>query len=236
MVLVIVHDVATVWRTAVTHTFEALRPLVGATIAAAVVPRWHGSPSLDTALEAQLHTHCGEVLLHGYTHRAVYPWHPLALLTGQANELSGQTAAAAAARVQAGKAQLAQWTALPVRGFVPPAWQAGALTTPVFAACGIQYVLHWSHLATAGGQRVPLHSYSWDSGRIAALGILGEWAAAVRGLLTRRGVPCIVLHPADVARGYLTRSLALLRVLLAHGHQPILPQQLATHRSYAHTA
>lgn len=234
MVLVIVHDVATVWRAASTRIFAALRPLVGATCAAAVVPRWHGSPSLDTALATHLRAHCGEVLLHGYTHRAVYPWHPLALLTGQANELSGQTAAVAAARVRAGKAQLARWVAQPVRGFVPPAWQAGALTSTVLAACGIEYALYWSHLATTDGRRVALHSYSWDSGRIAALGILGEWAAAVRGMLTRRGVPCIVLHPADVARGYLPRSLALLRVLLAHGHQPTLPQHLTMHRAYAH--
>lgn len=227
MFLVVVHDVTTGFRSPVTHMLQALDPLVGTNVAAAVVPRWHGQSGVDANLSALIETRCGEVLLHGCTHRTACWWHPLALLTNRANEFSRLPLPIALIRIRVGRALLQRWFDAPITGFVPPAWQMGPLTPAALAQCGLHYGLCWSSRVMGTGQRQPLATWSWDAGRVAVAGLLGEWAGAARVWLTRSAIPCVVLHPADVARGYLARALALVRWLLASGRKPVLPGQLA---------
>lgn len=226
MFLVVVHDVTTEFFAPVAQMLHALRPLVGRAVAAAVVPHWHGQPGINAELAALVREHCGEVLLHGCTHQTACWWHPLAVLTGQANEFSRLALPAALARLQIGRALLRRWFAAPVAGFVPPAWQSGPLNLPALARCGLHYGLYFSCCAATSGARWPLATWSWDTGRLAWPGLVGEWLGTARALLLPRAVPCVVLHPADVARGYLERALERVRMLLAAGRRPLLPMQL----------
>jgi hypothetical protein len=111
---------------------------------------------------------------------------------------------------------------MPIRGFVAPAWQPGPVTPALLNSCGLDYALGFWSLDCAG-TRLPLAVWSWDCGNIAALGLAGEALGWLRRALRPDAVPCVVLHPRDVTRGYLARALNLIRRLQTAGLRPVLP-------------
>ncbi len=227
---VVVHDVTPQLIEPLTTILDQLAPLVQRAVAAAVVPCWHGQPWDGAAcpVAGLIKARCGEVLLHGYTHRRTHYRGAVSLLTGGADEFAGLPAAVAAERLRRGQAALRDLFGAPTAGFVPPAWMPGPVTPGLLAACGLQYSVGFSGIVSAVGARLPLATWSWDLGRCAWAGYLGE-AAGVLAFATRRGaIPCIVLHPADVARGYLPHGLHLVRALLAAGRRPATFQEIVS--------
>lgn len=226
--MVVVHDVAPPFLSTLCHIMRQLHPLVGGAVAGAVVPSWHGTQIVESSLTVD-HARgaYGELLLHGYTHHAARACGPIALLTAGANEFSALPRPEAASRIHQGQAALASCFGSPARGFVPPAWQPGSLTSALLAEAGISYQLGLRELRTAAGSTQPLAVWSWDCGRVAALGLAGECLGALQRAIWRGATPCVVLHPADLARGFLRRALDLVRQLLAEGLRPALPCNLA---------
>lgn len=223
--LVIVHDVAPPFLAPLRTIGRELARLVGRAVAGAVVPHWHGAqPSAQcAALVEYARATFGEVLLHGYSHRSARPRGPVALLTDGADELSALAPGAAVARLRAGRARLSGAFGTPISGLVAPAWQPGPVTPALLAACGLDYLLGFWRLAAAGAPDRPLAVWSWDCGRVAALGLAGEALGAARRALRPAAIPCVVLHPRDVARGYLARALRLIEGLREAGWRPALP-------------
>lgn len=227
--LVIVHDVAPPFVESLRTITRALDPLVGRQVAGAVVPCWHGWAHIDAdaTFRAYIQATFGEVLLHGFTHRAPTPRGAVAALTDGADEFGGLTAAAAGDRLRCGYTVLNAHIGLPIRGFVPPAWRPGPVTPALLMACGLEYALGlWRFRDTRQGG-LPLAVSSWDCGRIAALGLAGEALGILRRAITPAALPCIVLHPCDVARGYLPRALRQIQRLRAAGYRAALPAELA---------
>ncbi len=233
--IVVIHDVADPFTSSVMTILKSLAPLVQRTVAVAVVPCWHGRTSLryESAFHTYLREQCGEILLHGYTHQCRYLAHPLAMLTGNANEFSGLSRIDAYMRLKMGKMMLARWFDPPIHGFVPPAWQYGRLDRDLLGASGLSYGLRFFHLEPVYGPHLPLATWSWDTGRIAALGLLGELVGQVGQILHPDRLPCIVLHPADIQRGFLTRGLRLVQNLLNAGYCPVLPGDVRKHTASA---
>ena len=60
---------------------------------------------------------------------------------------------------------------------------------------------------------IALATYSWDCGRFGCIGHLGNTIGRALSLFPRR-LPCVVIHPADVARGFLEQALSLIDSLM----------------------
>lgn len=230
--LIVVHDVAPPFRRALETVARTLAAPAGGCLSAAVVPCWHGRLSLaaDREFAGFVRGAFGEVLLHGYTHLTRRRVDPLAWLTGSANEFSGLTREESARRLAAGQALMAEHYGTPAQGFVPPAWQRGPIDRHQLAGCGLAYYAGFSRVEPVMGPALPLATWSWDHGVIAALGTLGEGVGRAAGALLRDAVPCVVVHPADVTRGYLPLALRCVRELLAAGRRPALFAELLAGR------
>jgi hypothetical protein len=220
--LVVVHDVTPLLVRPLTTILETFAPLVARRITAAVVPCWHNQPGAcaKTHFAAFLIHHFQEVILHGYTHQRERGAGLVSALTAGADEFAGLTAAAAVARVRRGQEALCALTGVPAAGFVAPAWQRGRLSPDLLAACGIDWYVGMMAIVSTGGTQVRLATWSWDTGRFAHLGALGEAFGVLTYALRRRAVPCVVLHPADVSRGSVVLGQYLVRTFLAQGRRP----------------
>ena len=226
---VVIHDVAIPFLNLVEGMFDVLQRLVGDKITVAVVPCWHGhlgKNNVTSMLVQLVETYCRDVFLHGFTHLSEQRYHPLSWLTGRANEFSGLDYIMAADRLVRGQQWMDTWFGGPARGFVPPAWQFGPLTPHILQAHGFHYWMGYSRLMVAQTW-YPLATWSWDAGRIAALGLVGEVVGNVQYHLTQHRLPCIVLHPNDVARGYFVRGVRLIERFLQLGYQPMLVRDIA---------
>jgi hypothetical protein len=209
---------------------DALAPRVGGKVSAAVVPCWHGVPlgrgDSDAGLLRLIEHAFGEILQHGYTHRQDrFGW--LALASGRSNELSGLTAAETRARLRDGRGLLARLLPSPVAGFVPPAWQAGRATMAELSGCGFEYLVTFDAIRFVRKAPIPLATWSWDWGVVASLGRAGEWFGDSRSAWRPDALPCVVVHPIDVDRGYLSRCLRVIDRLRRRGRDPVLVSELA---------
>ncbi len=221
---VVVHDVAPPFLGEISTILGAIRPLVGRRASAAVVPRWHGQPlegEAQGALKRLVDDGFDEVLLHGWEHRQRRPSGIVSALTLMSNEFGGLPFTSALARVMDGCERLAELFGAWPTGFVPPAWDRGPATSRLLSACGLDVYVGMTALERAGAPSVPLSTWSWDSGAIAQLGYLGDLAGRVMFALRPRSVPCVVFHPADVARGFVGRGVRLIEALLADGRRPL---------------
>jgi len=232
-ILIVVHDVAPPFRRALETIALTLAPLAGGCLTAAVVPCWHERmPSAgDREFCGFVRATFGEVLLHGYTHLTGRRADPLAWLTGSANEFSGLSREESARRLAAGQALMAEHYGAPAQGFVPPAWQRGPIDRHLLLGCGLAYCAGFSRVEPVRGLALPLATWSWDQGVIAPLGALGEYAGRAASALLRGAVACVVVHPADVARGYLPLAVRRVHALLAAGRRPALFADLLAGRS-----
>jgi hypothetical protein len=223
--LVVVHDVAPPFFDALRTITRELCSVIDGAIAGAVVPHWHGAARLrrPSRFVDYVRSSFDEVLLHGYTHYAPRSSSIVGLLTAGADEFGALTPVEAASRLRRGHALLVERLGLPVRGFVAPAWQPGPVSSSLLRDCGLDYRLGFWGLWPSYGVALPLAVWSWDCGRIAAAGLAGEALGHVRLSLRPDVTPCVVLHPRDVARGYLARALRLIERFLGSGWRPVLP-------------
>jgi hypothetical protein len=228
---VIVHDVAPIFYRQLVTISHALAIRVGDKVSAAVVPCWHGVPlgggEADAELLGLVRRAFGEILQHGYTHRQDR-FGVLSVLSGRSNELSGLPATTTRTRLESGRALLRRLLPGPIAGFVPPAWQTGCATTDELARCRFEYLLTFDAIRFVGMPPIPLVTWSWDWGIIAPLGRLGEWLGDWNSTLRPDALPCVVVHPIDVDRGYLPRCIRVIDGLGQRGRTPVLFSELVS--------
>lgn len=215
-----IHDVAPPFAAEVHRLMRVLAPLVGTKLSVALVPAWHGNPTVDRELLQLVQGQAAEWLSHGYTHNCAFSWHPLAVVTQRANEFSWLPRAVAEARLRAGQHWFTRYFGQPARGFVAPAWQRGAINAAMLARVGMQYIAGFAAAEHLDGRRVRLATWSWDLGRLwrfhAAAELLGQ-IVALRGA----ALPCFVFHPRDLHSGAFVWGIRRIAALLANGWQPM---------------
>ncbi len=218
---VVVHDVAPAFLPQLAKIAEALAPRVGRKVAGAVVPCWHGCPidCAETGFERFVAETCGEVLQHGYTHRQERPG-LLSLLTGCSDELAGLPREDVRRRLGLGRELLRQVLDVAPAGFVPPAWQVGRATVEELRGCGFRYLATFGAIRGANGPAIPLSTWSWDWGVLGLLGRVGQRFGDALWWLRPQTLPCVVVHPVDVDRGYLPRVLEVIDRLLGMRRTP----------------
>lgn len=228
---VIVHDVCPRFGEEVRQIADALDFMPAGCVSAAVVPDWHGKgdkwePGFVKAVKGTF----GELLLHGYVH--LNTDRRLKNVFFREWELAGAGPEAIRNILREGKSRMGEVLQTTPTGFVPPAWTGGSRLTPEFMAeAGIYYCLDYFSLRrynqSAGmPAETGLSTWSWDWGRFPGAGYAGHLAG---NLLSLRGrdVAQVVLHPADVKRGYMRIAVQKIRQLLDKGYLPVLPHQLA---------
>jgi predicted deacetylase len=218
---VVVHDVAPVFLPQLATIAEALAARVGRAVAGAVVPCWHGRPIDGSGGEFERFVAgtFGEVLQHGYTHRQDRPG-VLSLLTGCSDELVGLPRQEVRRRLGLGREVLRRALGVAPAGFVAPAWQVGRMTTRELSGCGFRYLATFGAIRAASGATISLSTWCWDWGVLGFLGRVGQSFGDVSWWMQLTALPCVVVHPADVDRGYLPRVLEVVDRLLALGRTP----------------
>jgi Uncharacterized protein conserved in bacteria (DUF2334) len=224
---VVVHDVSPAFLPQLATIAAALTPRVGRQMAAAVVPCWHGRPieGQGGGFSRFVTGAFGEVLQHGYTHRQDRPG-VLSLFTGRSDELVGLPRDEVRRRLGLGRELLGHALGVAPAGFVPPAWQVGRATAEELGRCGFRYLATFGAIRAASGPKIPLATWSWDWGVLGPLGPVGQRFGDVYWRLRPATLPCVVVHPADVERGYLPRVLQVVDRLLRQGRTPGLVSEL----------
>lgn len=226
--MVCVHDVHPGTLAEILPIFETLRPLVGVAVSAAIVAKPEGRPwptgEPTVTLRKTLHKFASEVLLHGLTHQRKWSLDPLSWLIGRCDELAGLSRTQTLDRAREGLATLQIVLGRGIRGTVPPGWRSGYLGE-LLAEVGLSFLVGMTALVTASGERRALATWSWDAGPVAPAGWLLEWAGSA--MAHGAGTPVVVLHPADVRRGFLPRAIRRIRRLLDEGHIPVTFEHLA---------
>lgn len=226
--LVVIHDVTPYFANEIERILNALGPLVGTRLTAAVVPCWHGRASVvaDHPFWKTINESFQEVLLHGHRHRNDKSATCLSLLTGRADEFSRLTEIECETRIAAGLEQMEGLLQNRPVGFLPPAWQRGQATPEVLLRHGLRFVLGMHGLEFVGHGSIPLTTWSWDCGRIGWLGHVAETYGSLRSRWRPSALPTIAIHPADVSRGFLPRAVLICQRLLGEGRRPVLAVDL----------
>ncbi|MEZ6133385.1 MAG: hypothetical protein R3C53_00610 [Pirellulaceae bacterium] len=222
--MIVIHDVAEPFLDQIECVLRLIRPLVGTAFACAVVPNWHGREHSQHERLVNAIADCREILLHGLTHRRDHPGGVVSALTHRSDEFGGLEIAAIQARIDLAKCRIQERFRRTTTGLVPPAWQL-----PVRASQlqGVDFVMRFGRLESCASPSLnrPLSTYSYDWGRCG-------WAAWASGFLARvaryihwQAVPCVVIHPIDVTRGWLPHINRNIENLLASGFEPITPTQ-----------
>lgn len=217
--VVTLHDVSPATAAAVRRQLDVLRPLLGAAIAAAVIPAaagpgWEACPDLLAAL-APL-----ERLLHGWRHRRDAGGDPLSALCGRVDEFAGLPRPEAARRLQDGQRALSDLFGRPATGFLPPAWRPGAVDDDLLAAAGLDFRVGFFRARHRNGTAAALATETWDFGPAAACGHAGTPLGRLLRLRPA-AVPVLALHPCDERRGFLPRALRAVARLLDAGYAPV---------------
>ena len=224
--LIAIHDFSPVFLRELNEIVERLYPLVGRQVSAAVVPCWHGSSQGNSSDEYRsLLNVVAERLLHGWTHQSRFPYHPISLLTGDADEMRGLDRQAIIKRIEAGQAAFTELTNQPAMGFVPPAWQLPIRSTDL---ASLRFVVRYGAIEScqAPGRKHRLATWSWDWGCLGWLSRGGEIFGKIQSLYCPAAIPCVVIHPIDLRRGYLPHAEQRIRKLLDRGYVPTTATQL----------
>ena len=224
--LVVIHDFAPVFLRELNVIVETLHPIVGWQMSAAVVPRWHGSwcGNTDEGYRELLGA-VQERLLHGWTHQSRFSFHPISLLTGQADELRGLRSTVIIRRIHEAQAEFTELTKKPAEGFLPPAWQLPIRSTELSS---FRFVMRYRSLECCHdpNRARSLATWSWDWGRFGWLSWGGELLGTLQLLSNSKAIPCIAIHPMDVRRGCLPRAARLIRRLMEGGCVPTTATRL----------
>lgn len=221
---VALHDVAPRFSKQIAAIAEALSPLIGSNMAAAVVPRWHGRPigPDDREFIELVRRHFDDILLHGLTHSRDNGRGLVSLITRNSDEFNGLSVEETESRLEQGQAALQQHFAETACGFIAPTFQRGRLTAERLAGHGLHYAVGFRHIEFSSGERIPVATWCWDVSRWGPLGHVGHFYGNLRMGLYKDLLPCLAIHPVDVDRGFLPKIVALTRKLLDENRQPIL--------------
>jgi len=224
--VVSIHDVTPSSLDQLAQIIGALQPRVGTMISAAVIPAGF-ERSRGARLAALVHSDCREIALHGYSHQGQRRYHPLALLTRNALEFHGLSSLEIQRRLQRGQKVLREVFGHAASVVIPPAWCRGPLTPMIAESCDCPVIVALTSLETRT-IKCPLAVFSWDWGRFAALGRVGEVLGRILWRL-RSAIPVVVVHPCDASRNLFVRALAIVDRLLVDGFSPITFAELACH-------
>ena len=214
-----IHDVSPAFASEVEGALEACAR-VGATPALLVVPNFHGQWPLaehprfvDRLRELAGRGH--EILLHGFFHRASGAGRGLRSAFAQRVASGGEAEFAdlpqgdGEKRLDEGMATL-RALALPMHGFVAPAWSMARWVLPALGARGFRYAEDHLRVYDPAERRarasLVLNFASRTPARLASSALFVRIARPARGLLPTR----IALHPGDMRSRILRRETASL--------------------------
>jgi len=220
---VAVHDIAPCYRNQLEIIKQQLQPLLGSRFSGAIVTCWRGQPITECRwLCDGFLQQIEEPLLHGFSHYNSGGFGLTALLTSRSDEFSQLSMTAAEQRIASARKLLSEVISKPVLGFVPPAWQKGPVTMAMLAKLGLRYCVGMHGVDFHNSSRIPLVTWSWDCGSVAALAYAGELYGLLTATFRHTALPTVVIHPLDVNRGFLPRALRRIKSLLDKGCQPVL--------------
>jgi hypothetical protein len=225
--LVCLHDASPAFARQTGIMMRDLAPLLGRRLSIGVVPDWHGAWPLGAYPEycRRIRDGAEELLLHGYFHHRQRGWGPTTFLTGSADEMNGLTAGETRRALERGQHVCRDVFGEPAKGFLAPAWQSGHVRVTEIREPGLEHVLGFFALESRTGCKVPLATWSWDCGRWAWLGHLGQRIGRLLQGLDGR-VPALAIHPRDLDRGFWPQVLRLTRELVEAGYEPSTPAGL----------
>lgn len=228
--LVVLHDVASVFLPELNYIVEKLEPLVGMRMSAAIVPRWRGqSDCYHNVPYRNLIARFSERLLHGWTHQSGGRLRPISLMTDASDEFWGLDEATIRTRIERSQGDFRELTGSDADGFLPPAWQ---LPIPAARLSSVKFVMRFRRLELCreAGTAFPLATSSWDWGRIGWLGYGGELIGSVLRRYSIGAIPCVAIHPVDVRRGHFERAVKLITFLSENGHSAATASELMLDR------
>ncbi|MBM4074375.1 MAG: hypothetical protein FJ267_01870 [Planctomycetes bacterium] len=223
---VIAHDVASPFVSEIHEIVECVRPVIDSGFMAAVVPRWHGGPKNESSTDFRRLVSCfDECLLHGWTHQSRSWLSPVSLLTNRADEFRGLDRTSIEHRLEMAQNDFRDFFGYCAEGLVPPAWQ---LPTPSFGLRQFRYVMRFRVIEDCRdvNQRQRIATWSWDWGRVRWPAFTGEFIAKYLEKIEPTAIPCVVIHPQDVKRGYMPRIRALIERLIEDGFTPTTVSQI----------
>lgn len=176
-----------------------------------------------------------EMILHGLLHRdearhrGLWRRFQAAVMTNREGEFLGLDAAEARARLEQGRALLAELLGAEVRGFVAPAWLYGPGALEALEALGFRFAEDhgrvWSPATGETLVRGPVVSYaSRDRRRVAGSLLWSRLATvALRPLDTVR----MAIHPHDLDVPVLAREIERALAALLREREPVHYEALA---------
>lgn len=218
------HDVAPIYAEHVATFTRSMAPLVGNTMSAAFVPCWAGVPlaEKDRPFLDRVREEYADILLHGYTHFRPAGGGIVSAIADGKDELNGLDPAETDRRLEAGQEILAKWLGKPACGFIAPTYNIGHATPDRLARFGIHYTVGYNRVVTSTGQSLPLASWIWDVSPIRLLCRAGYRLGELQYRFRKSALPCVVLHPLDLERGFLPQIERTVKKLLDAGRQSVL--------------
>ena len=221
---IMLHDVAPIYASHVAAFTQSLAPLVGNAMSAAVVPCWGGVPlcDQDRPFLDRVRDEYANIQLHGYEHFRPGRQGLVSMIADGKDEMNGLDPAETDRRLAAGQEILERWMGQRARGFIAPTYNIGHATPERLAKFGMHYTVGYGHVVTSTAQRLSLSSWIWDVSPIRLLCRAGYRWGEIQYQFRRNALPCVVLHPLDLERGFLPQIERTVRKLLNAGRRPVL--------------
>ena len=225
---VMLHDVAPVYESHVATFTAAMAPLVGNAMSAAVVPCWAGVPlgDKDRPFLDRVRAEYANLQLHGYEHFRPGQRSGWSKISDGKDEMNGLDPAETDRRLELGQEIFERWLGQRATGFIAPTYQIGHATPDRLAKFGIHYTVGYGKVATSAGQRLPISTWVWDVSPIRLLCRLGYRLGQMQYRFRRNALPCVVLHPLDLERGFLPQIVKTVERLLTANRKPVLLESL----------
>lgn len=225
---VMLHDVAPIYAEHVATFTKSLAPMVGNAMSAAVVPCWAGVPFCDQD-RSFLDRVCAEyanIQLHGYEHFRPGRGRLRSKIADGKDEMNGLDSAETDRRLAAGQEALERWMGRRATGFIAPTYNIGLATPERLAKFGMHYTVGYGRVVTSSDQQLNLSTWIWDVSPIRVLCHAGYRLGEIQYRFRKRALPCVVLHPLDLERGFLPQIVRTVDKLLLAGRRPVLLESL----------
>ena len=222
------HDVAPIYSEHVETFSRTLAPLIGNTMSAAVVPCWAGVPlsEQDRPFLERVRRQYANIQLHGYEHFRPAGGGFVSAIAAGKDEMKGLDPAETDRRLGLGQEILTRCFGEPARGFIAPTYQPGHATPDRLAKFGIEYTVGYWDIMSSDGVRLPLGTWVWDVSPIKLLCRVGYRLGQMQYRFRSQALPCVVLHPLDLERGFLPQIERTVRRLLEADRIPVLPEAI----------
>ncbi len=225
---VMLHDVAPIYAEHVATFTRSMAPLVGNAMSAAIVPCWGGVPlqERDRPFLDRVRDEYANILLHGYEHFRPAGGGFVSKIADGKDEMNGLDPAETDRRLAAGQEIFTRWLGQPASGFIAPTYKIGHATPERLAKFGIHYTVGYRQVVTSTRQRLTLATWVWDVSPIRFLCHAGYRLGQLQYRICKRALPCVVLHPLDLERGFLPQIEQTVRMLVDAGRQPVLLESM----------